>query len=709
MKLRIRTKFIGILLLAAVLPLVLALVVAETLGFRYYKRAQGTLLEARAEDLAHSLGLAVSAQIANLDDWIALSDIPARVAATAAQTPLTDAEFKLHLETMEAAWPTLAADAEPLRGLLQNEIADGLRAFQTIHPLFVELLATDARGQLVGATGKTTDYWQADEEWWQRAFTQRWNHVYVEGIHFDESAGVYSVDVAVPIRDWRHSGDPPVGVIKGVINASPLLSSVAPTLSGDAAVYQVVLGDGRILAQLTGGKIEPLTDRLPPATAAKLGRKSSGWLLAPGTAGTEALAGHAPLRIGDAAGDGLEVTGLSPMNVLVSIPATVVFAPARKQVLLVGGAGTVLILASAFLAYWLAGRKIIDPLEALRTVARAIGATAKLGDAAPEPRPLPALEPIRRIRTGDELQDLAQEFAYMAGRVLTYSERLETDLAAKTAAIEADLQMAREFQEALMPHTYPKVPSSMHVGKIGLEFHHIYRPASSVGGDFFDVFKLSDHRAGIFIADVMGHGARSALVTAILRALLQNLASTTCDPAQFLALLNAHFHEIVRQSEETIFVTAFYVIIDTETATACYASAGHPSPFIADCANRAVRPLFDNLKSNPALGLFPGAAYDKWTRVVQPGDIFLLFTDGVHEAYNAAGEEFGLDRLRDLVAANLSRPSSELSQTVVDAVHAFIQPATPADDICLVTVEVTAAPAVSLPTQIAVPNADGMG
>ena len=242
-----------------------------------------------------------------------------------------------------------------------------------------------------------------------------------------------------------------------------------------------------------------------------------------------------------------------------------------------------------------------------------------------------------------------------------------------------------------MPHTYPRVPSAAHEGKIGLDFHHIYKPASSVGGDFFDVLKLSDHRAGIFIADVMGHGARSALVTAILRALLQNLAFGTADPAVFLARLNTHFHEIVRQSEETIFVSAFYLIVDTETATATYASAGHPSPFLACRATREVAPLLAGLRGNPALGLFPGASYDKWTRVVQPGDLFLLFTDGVHEAYRQSGEEFGLDRTRNVILGNIARNGGELSQAIVDAVHAFIAPALPADDICLVTVEVTPA------------------
>ena len=695
MKLRIRTKFIGILVIVAVLPLGIALITAQLLTYQSFRRAQGILLETRAQELARGLSLALNAQIDRLHDWIALSDLRERIVAMEAGQPQMDEEkFKVFIDETEARWPSLKPEDEPLRGFLQNEIAGNLHAFRMINPLSAEVFATNARGELIAATEKTSDYWQADEVWWQRAMRQKFHHAFVEGINYDASAHVYSVDVAVPIRDWRHPVDPPVGVVKGVVNASPLLASFPPTLADDGAIHQVVLGDGRILAQLSGVKLKPLTEQITPEATDRLRTMRPGWMLAAVRPGSLALAGYAPLTLGENSPDEMGVNGLAPMYVLVYRSADEALEPVRKQILALSAAGALLILGFVFAGYWLAGKKILDPLEALRTAAQAIGTSVKLGDDAPIAVALPALEPIRRIKTGDELQELAQEFAYMAGRVLTYHERLERDLAAKTAEVDRDLQMAREFQEALMPHKYPLVPSASHAAAVALEFHHIYRPASSVGGDFFDVLKLSDHRAGIFIADVMGHGARSALVTAILRALLQNLAFDTDNPAQFLARLNDHFHDIVRESEDTIFVSAFYLIIDTETATASYASAGHPSPFVANRTTGQVEPLIENLKCNPALGLLPGATYSKWTRVVRAGDIFLLFTDGVHEAYNASGEEFGLDRVREAITAQLPHGGHDLSQALVDAVHAFIHPATPADDICLVGVEVMATPEV---------------
>ena len=239
-----------------------------------------------------------------------------------------------------------------------------------------------------------------------------------------------------------------------------------------------------------------------------------------------------------------------------------------------------------------------------------------------------------------------------------------------------------------MPSSFPQVPSEPASAPISLDFRHLYRPAHSVGGDFFDVVKLDDQRAGVFIADVMGHGARSALVTAILRTLLQNLAAESSDPARFLSELNSHFHSVIRNSGETIFVSAFYLVVDTRTATARYASAGHPSPFVANRKTGDVRQLIPMLQRNPALGILPRAKYDQWEEPVKAGDVFVLFTDGVHEAYNETGEEFGLTRLQDVIRAQLRSNGVDFPTAIVAAQQTFIAPAQAADDICIVALEV---------------------
>lgn len=691
-KLRIRTKFIGILIIAAVVPLCIALVAAQLLGYRYYRKAQGTLFQTRAEEIARSLSVAVEREVETLDDWLALSGLAEKVAALPEAFARAGSEARAQVAEMESRWPALSAADPMLQPFLQGELAEELRSFQAVHPLFAELILTNETGALLAATAKTSDYWQADEKWWQRAIGMGYETAYIEGINYDASAGVHSIDIAMPVKDWRGSG-PPRGVIKGVLNAAPLLTSTRSMETASGALHEIIIGDGRILARLAGGEIEPLREKIPPAVAERIADKGFGWMVAElDENGGDDLAGFARVRLTDRE-VGREVGGVAPMFVLVRGEASVVLAPVRKQMLMVGIAGAAIVLGFALAGYYIATRKIIEPIEALRTSVQAIAASAQLEEGSPAPaRALPALEPLGRIRTGDELQNLAHDFAAMAERVLTYHDRLEAEIALKTAEIERDLQIAREFQEALMPRAYPKVPSDGHADSIRLSFQHIYKPASSVGGDFFDVLKLSDHRAGVFIADVMGHGARSALVTAILRALLQNLAYRMDDPSQFLDALNRHFTEIVRESGETIFVSAFYLIIDTETSTASYASAGHPSPFVADRDTYEVMPLVPG-RANAALGLFGDSQYTKWERPVKSGDVFLLFTDGVHEAYNAAGEEFGPERIREVIRSHIEDSGSGLGRAIVNALTRFIHPATPADDICLVTVEVSAIPA----------------
>ena len=270
---------------------------------------------------------------------------------------------------------------------------------------------------------------------------------------------------------------------------------------------------------------------------------------------------------------------------------------------------------------------------------------------------------------------------------ITARKEAEAQIAAKTAEMQRDLDFAREFQEALLPREYPRIAAAN--GSLQLNFHHYYKPTLTVGGDFFDVIELSGHRAGVFVADVMGHGARSALVTAILRTLLQDLAPRAQEPARLLSLINEHFLDILQRSTDLLFVSAFYLVLDVEAATASYASAGHPSPVLAERGQKRVGPLFQRLRGNPALGVSRDPAYTGFERELRPDDVFLSFTDGIFEASAADGEEFGYDRILRIVQANLSSNLRSLNETIVGELHHFVGQSPLTDDICLVGVEAT--------------------
>ena len=152
------------------------------------------------------------------------------------------------------------------------------------------------------------------------------------------------------------------------------------------------------------------------------------------------------------------------------------------------------------------------------------------------------------------------------------------ELEAKNAILEADLQLAREVQEALLPRDYPTFPGFGISGQNALSFAHCYLPAAAVGGDFFDIFPLSQTRAGILICDVMGHGLRAALITAIIRALLEELRPMTHQAGRFLEALNLRLRAVLERVEEPFVATAFYMIADTAAKEASFANAGPPWP-----------------------------------------------------------------------------------------------------------------------------------
>jgi len=297
------------------------------------------------------------------------------------------------------------------------------------------------------------------------------------------------------------------------------------------------------------------------------------------------------------------------------------------------------------------------------------------------------------LTTKVPLHDPAGHVTGLVGisRDVTELKEAEEKLRAHAAEIQRDLQIAREFQEALMPRDYPEVPANPAVGSLRLGFHHFYRPALSVGGDFFDIVKLSDHRDGVFIADVMGHGARSALVTAILRALWQDLIRQADDPGNFLTLINQHFAAVLARANEFIFASAFYMILDTRRAQAVFASAGHPVPLLANRATRRIAPLLRPEDNKPALGMINNTRYTSFTRPIMADDLFLLYTDGIIEAPNAAAEDFGHERLCQTVGQHLDLPLNELTQAVLSAINTFIGPVPLPDDICLVVAEAVAA------------------
>ena len=265
---------------------------------------------------------------------------------------------------------------------------------------------------------------------------------------------------------------------------------------------------------------------------------------------------------------------------------------------------------------------------------------------------------------------------------------LARELSAKNEALEQDLQMARELQHAMLPHRYPRFPHYASKEESAVHFYHFYQPSMSVSGDFFEVLKLSDTSAGLFICDVMGHGVRAALVASTVSALLGQLRDYSGDPGELLSRLNRALRATLEYSEVPLFASAFYLLADLEKGELRYANAGHPNPLRVHCArDRADTYPLNGSKHGPALGLFEDAVYDNCVSELSPHDTVLLFTDGLFEVEGPGGEIYDYRRLLEAVNMRRELPAFQLCHEVIEEVQRFSAGRQFSDDVCLVAME----------------------
>lgn len=269
-------------------------------------------------------------------------------------------------------------------------------------------------------------------------------------------------------------------------------------------------------------------------------------------------------------------------------------------------------------------------------------------------------------------------------------KQLADQVASYNAQMRADLDMARQLQLSLLPDRYPCFPSSAKPADSALRFCHRFIPAAELAGDFFSVIALSDSRAGVFICDVMGHGVRSALVTAMMHALVESEASRATDPGQFLAALNRRLTRLIKPEEGPMFATAVYLIVDVAQGRLSYANAGHPRPLHLRRSVGSVAPLPVLKPVGPALGMFADTTYVTGECTLAADDVLLLFTDGLFEVAGDDGQEdYGKQRLLTAATENLKLPTEALCDALINGVREFGGGSEFADDVCLLSVEVT--------------------
>ena len=240
----------------------------------------------------------------------------------------------------------------------------------------------------------------------------------------------------------------------------------------------------------------------------------------------------------------------------------------------------------------------------------------------------------------------------------------------KLTALQNELDVASKIQQSILPTRFPRGPGYQVFGSM--------EPARNVGGDFFDVVNLENGRIGLAIADVSDKGVPAALFMMSSRTLLKGAAIGSPSPGEALRDVNELLHE---DNEATMFVTVLYAVYDPANGELSYANGGHDPPLIVHADGRStLLPLTGGV----ALGLMPGIRYRQNTVTLSPGDTILLYTDGVTEAMNSEGEQFGIERLREIFAAAPPMDAHEASLAVFGAVSAFADGTPQSDDVtCL--------------------------
>jgi sigma-B regulation protein RsbU (phosphoserine phosphatase) len=278
------------------------------------------------------------------------------------------------------------------------------------------------------------------------------------------------------------------------------------------------------------------------------------------------------------------------------------------------------------------------------------------------------------IESRDQLGALADSF----NRMSTSIQKL-LQVQRDKQRLDEELRIAREIQKSLLPVRPPRIP--------GLDIADLCEPAREVGGDYYDFFELGPRQLGVLVADVSGKGTSAALYMAELKGLTLALSQIERSPRQLLIRLNQHLAEHL---DNRSFITMTYAVIDLERRTLTSARAGH-TPLIVVSGGISETIVTDGM----VLGLrLPHAAerfneiLEEHTRTIAPGDLIVLYTDGITEATNADDELFGDEALAELLASQHHLDAAGIRERIVRDVRAFVGTAEPHDDMTMVVIKI---------------------
>jgi sigma-B regulation protein RsbU (phosphoserine phosphatase) len=241
--------------------------------------------------------------------------------------------------------------------------------------------------------------------------------------------------------------------------------------------------------------------------------------------------------------------------------------------------------------------------------------------------------------------------------------------------LEAEIKIAREIQRSILPRSRPQLP--------GLDFGMLIEPMESVGGDFFDFIVLDDERIALAVGDVSNHGVPAAIFMALTYSLLRVEALRGSSPGDVLRAVN---RQLLNMNDFGMFVTILYGVLNRVTRDFQFARAGHDLPLILN-ARREPVPL--TLGLGQLLGVFPEPPIDEQCTTLPANSLLVMYTDGVTEAMNAAGDLFGTERLHGVLYAGRNPTAQAACETILAEVREFSDYAAQRDDITLIALQLS--------------------
>jgi sigma-B regulation protein RsbU (phosphoserine phosphatase) len=281
---------------------------------------------------------------------------------------------------------------------------------------------------------------------------------------------------------------------------------------------------------------------------------------------------------------------------------------------------------------------------------------------------------VIQVDTSDQRQRFQQDdldlLASIASQAAIAVDNAQLhDNALRQHALERDLELAHKVQRGLLPAAPPRLE--------GYHFFDFYEPANQVGGDYYDYIELPKGRLAVVLGDVSGKGVSAALLMAKLSGEVRYCLASESSPAAAVSRINASFSGSGWQDR---FVTFVLAVLDAEENEITLVNAGHMPPLLRYGAG-LVEPIGGDQAGLP-LGVDADFQYEQYTRSFAAGDFLTLFTDGISEAMNAAGELYGLERLRTQLSTD-PPPLTGLGRLILDDVKRFVGGRAQSDDMCL--------------------------